>query len=157
MRFDRSSETLCSLFFNSSFSLPKVWFCFRSLSLSVILNGFQNMQVQDKRRIRHLRLECTKARLHSSVVLSAHSHQYLYTVLNIFRTASLVISTSRSRHHYQNAVQLFRCQLDEVRKTGKYVISTKKIRSPNIPIIYSHFFMFTYSCETTQSFTAGNT
>ena len=98
------------------------------------LQGFQNVQVQDKRRIRHLRLECTKARLHSSVVLSAHSHQYLYTVLNIFRTASLIISTSRPRHHYQNAVQQFRCWLDEVRKTGKYVISTQKIRSPNIPI-----------------------
>ena len=52
--------------------------------------------------------------------------QHLYMVPNIVRTASLTISTSRRQRHYQNAAQLFRHWLDEVRKTGKYVLSAQK-------------------------------
>ena len=81
------NKTFCSLFFNSSISLRKAWFSFCSLSLPAILNGFQNTQVQDKRRIRELRSEntehvctaqCTRVLIHhhddhhNSIVLPPH-------------------------------------------------------------------------------------
>ena len=79
--------------------------------------------------------------------------QYLYIVLNIVRTDGVIhtISTTRPRHRYQNAAKLFRCWLEEVRKTGKCVLSSNNIStcSSNIFNIYPEFCMFTYLCETT--------